>query len=327
MRIYLAPIKGITDCIYRNTFGRYFKGVDLAVAPFISSVQSRKLKAAYLQDLLPDRNNNLALIPQILSNDPDDFLFIAGRIFELGWGEVNWNLGCPTPMVANKHRGSGLLPDFDRIRNILDRVMAAYPHQISIKTRLGRKSPFELEKLLPILNQYPLRKIIIHPRLGVQMYSGATDLHAFRRCLFLTKHKLVYNGDIIDQYSFDDLRIRLPEIDTWMIGRGLLANPFLAAGIMGQGNPPLKRGMDRDILYNFHCDLFEQYQACLCGPSHLLGRMKGIWGYLAAIFENSAKIRKKINKIKRVEHYTETVKMFFETEPLVYTIPINKTHS
>lgn len=319
MRIYLAPIKGITDCIYRNTFGHYFKGVDLAVAPFITSVQSRKIKATYLQDILPEKNNNMALVPQILSNDPDDFLFIASRIFGLGWDEINWNLGCPTPMVANKHRGSGLLPDADRIRNFLDKVLAVYPDQISIKTRLGRNSSVELEKLLPIFDQYPLREIIIHPRLGVQMYKGSTDLEAFRRCLPLTKHKLVYNGDIIDQHSFSDLKSSFSMIDNWMIGRGLLANPFLAARIVEQGNPYLKCGEDRDILNNFHCDLFEQYQARLCGSSHLLGRMKGIWVYLAEVFENSAKIRKSINKIKRVEHYIEMINMFFETEPLVNT--------
>ncbi|NOX25820.1 MAG: tRNA-dihydrouridine synthase family protein [Deltaproteobacteria bacterium] len=310
MRIYLAPIRGITDCIYRNTFGRYFQGVDAAVAPFISSVQGRKIKAAYLRDILPENNRDMPLIPQVLSNDPDDFLFLAQQIFALGWQEINWNLGCPAPMVANKHRGSGLLANPERICQVLDKVLQFYPGQISLKVRLGRDSPTELERLLPILDQYPLSEIIIHPRLGVQMYKGVPDLEAFRRCLPLTRHNLVYNGDIIDVPSFASRQKSFAGIHHWMIGRGLLANPFLADKIKN-GEICLKIGNVPDILKKFHNELLDQYKIRLCGDSHVMGRMKGLWGYLADFFANPAKIRKKINKIRRITDYQNAVDNIF----------------
>jgi len=318
MRIYLAPIRGITDYIYRNTFGRHFQGVDVAVAPFISSVQGRKIKDTYLRDILPENNLNMIVIPQILSNDYDDFLFMAERIFGLGYSEINWNLGCPAPMVANKNRGSGLLLKPAIICGILDKVLRLYPGKISIKVRLGRNSPNELEELLPLLNQYPLREIIIHPRLGIQMYKGSPDLDAFSRCLSLTKHKMVYNGDITDLTTFDYLQNRFCGIDNWMIGRGLLANPFLAHRIKNEGMS-LKIGTIPDIIRNFHDDLLEQYSLRLCGASHVMGRMKGIWAYLADLFDNSSKIRKKINKTNKIEDFKRVADNIFTTVPIKQT--------
>ncbi len=310
MRIYLAPIRGITDCIYRNTFSRYFHGVDVAVAPFISSVMGRKIKDSYLADILPDNNKNMLVIPQILTKNAADFLFMAERIFAIGCTEINWNLGCPAPMVANKQRGSGLLPHPDKICQILDKVLADYPDKISIKVRLGRMATSELEELLPRLDQYPLREIIIHPRLGVQMYKGVADHNAFGHCMSLTSHKLVYNGDIVDLSSFDLLQNRFNEIDNWMIGRGLLFNPFLADQIKNRGIC-LKIGNDADILKSFHDDLLDQYRTRLCGDSHVMGRMKGIWVYFADYFVNPVKIRKKINKTTKIAAYEKVVKDVF----------------
>ncbi len=318
MKIYLAPLKGITDCIYRTTFLRYFKGVDRAMAPFISSLSAangtRRIKPAYLSDISPENNRNTDLIPQILSNDPNDFLFTARHIFDLGWPEINWNLGCPSPMVTKKRRGSGLLPHQDKICRVLDVVMARWPERISIKTRLGLDSAAELYRLLPILNQYPLTEIIIHPRLGRQMYKGRADLEAFRNCQSLSRHRLIYNGDITDQASYNEVNQRLPGVKRLMVGRGLIADPFLSAGFKA-GGLYLKSDSDRDILKTFLDDLLRQYQERLCGDSHILGRLKGIWRYLAVIFENSEKIRKKTTKTKKLNHYTEMVESIFAETP------------
>ncbi|MFW8600819.1 tRNA-dihydrouridine synthase family protein [Desulfobacterota bacterium M19] len=318
MEIYLAPLKGITDCIYRTTFLRYFKGVDRAMAPFISSLSAangaRRIKPAYLSDISPENNRNTDLIPQILSNDPNDFLFTARHIFDLGWPEINWNLGCPSPMVTRKKRGSGLLPHQEQICRVLDAVTARWPERISIKTRLGLDSAAELYSLLPVLDQYPLTEIIIHPRLGRQMYKGRADLEAFCNCRPLTRHRLIYNGDITDHGSYSRINQCLPGIERLMLGRGLIADPFLSAGLKA-GGLYLKSDSDRDILETFLADLLQQYQERLCGDSHILGRLKGIWRYLAEIFEDSSKIRKKITKTKKLNHYTETVKSIWAEAP------------
>jgi len=312
MKIILAPIMGVTDHIYRNTFAQFFSGVDLAMAPFLSSVQARSIKPAYLKDILPANNGSMPVIPQILSNAPDDFLFLAQKIFDLGFSTVNWNLGCPSPTVINKKRGSGLLPFPEMIQRFLDQVLADLPGGLSIKLRLGRYAAQEIETLLPIFDQYPLAELIVHPRLGAQLYTGSVDLDAFGRCLGHSSHRLIYNGDIRTVTDFKDLSQRFPRIDTWMIGRGLLANPFLASEIQSFHNPSLKSAQDMDILQAFHAALYRQYQEIMCGPAHLLARMKGFWSYFAENFNNPGKVRKKIHKSTTPDQYLAAVHHFFE---------------
>ena len=312
MKIILAPIMGVTDHIFRNTFAQFFSGVTQAMAPFISSVQARSIKPTYLKDILPANNQLLPVIPQILSKDAEDFLFLAQKIADLGFSTVNWNLGCPSPTVVNKQRGSGLLPFPESIHRFLDRVMTALQGGLSIKLRLGRYAVEEIETLLPIFNQYPLTEIIIHPRLGVQLYTGAVDLDAFARCLTLTNHRIVYNGDIRKVEDFNTLKQRFPSINSWMIGRGLLANPLLAAEIQSFLNPSLKSAKDMDILQAFHAALYGKYQNVLCGPSHLLSRMKGFWGYFSNNFNHPAEVLKKIHKCHTLDQYCAAVRHFFE---------------
>jgi tRNA-dihydrouridine synthase len=316
MKICLAPIMGVTDAVYRNTFARYFKGVDYAVSPFISSVSARKLKSNYLKDLFPERNTQMPVIPQILSKDADDFLFLAEKIGELGHTEINWNLGCPAPMVAKKKRGSGLLPFPDQIDAILEKIFTFWPHKLSIKTRLGRYSSEEILKLIEVFNRYPLSEIIIHPRLGVQLYNGTVDMEAFRDCLSKNNHQIVYNGDITSVGYLSDLQKEFTEIHTWMIGRGLLVNPFLAELCTGE-NRQLNPGGCREILLQFHNELYRQYESLLSGPSHLLCRMKAFWTYWGRFFVDSHTVTKKIQKCTQIDQYKDCVVSFFETKHLV----------
>jgi len=315
MKICLAPIMGVTDAVYRSTFAKYFNGVDYAIAPFISSVAARKLKPNYLKDLFPERNSQLPVIPQILSKDADDFLFLAEKIGELGYTEINWNLGCPSPMVIKKKRGSGLLPFPDQIDSILEKVCSSWPHKLSIKTRLGKYSADELLKLLNVFDRYPLSEIIIHPRLGVQLYKGTVDLAAFCRCLAQTRHQIVYNGDITSAVFLSGLQDELTGITTWMIGRGLLANPFLAEICKGESRQ-LNSGSYRKILLQFHNEMFRQYELLLSGPSHLLCKMKAIWKYWGHFFIDSNIITKKVHKCVRIDQYKDCIVSFFETYPL-----------
>jgi len=314
MAIILAPIMGVTDHIYRTTFAEFFSDVELAMAPFISSVQARSIKANYLKDLLPANNRALPIVPQILSKNAEDFLFLAHKIADLGFATINWNLGCPSPTVVNKGRGSGMLPYPKQIAQFLDRVMGEMPCQLSIKLRLGRTSASEISALWPIFNQYPLAEVIVHPRLGAQLYSGQADIEAFAHCLSQTHLPLVYNGDIRTLADFTRLHERFPTLDRWMIGRGLLANPFLASEIHSLLNPSLKCNQEMAILRTFHSQLYERYREALCGPSHLLSRMKGFWTYFADIFSQPGQVRKHIHRCHTLDRYQATVEGFFASE-------------
>lgn len=306
--LYLAPIRGLTDATFRAIFCKHFDGFDATMAPFINPQRRTAYDDAMLRDLLPANNSGPPLIPQLLNNDADSFLALAGRCAELGYREINWNLGCPAPMVAKKRRGSGLLPYPEEILDLLDRVFSKLQElglNLSLKTRLGYWRREELLALLPRLEELPLTEIIIHARLGKQLYKGETDPEGFALCCQASRHRLVYNGDITSAAIFADLARRFPAIDRWMIGRGALANPFLAEEIKGLPSAPHQQRLTR--LAAFHQELFSAYQQRLSGPSHILGRLKQLWNYLLGYFPEQEKLGKKLLKSTTLAGYGDTV--------------------
>ncbi len=311
--ICLAPLKGVTDAIFRTTYAEFFSGIDWAIAPFLTTVKGARIKLSHLKQVLPENNRVMPVVPQIISKTAANFTFLAQTLFDLGYTTVNWNLGCPYPMVAKKGRGSGMLPNPDAVTAFLDHALPVMRGKISIKMRLGRYRAEEAETLLPLLDGYPIDAITIHPRTGVQMYTGRPDLDAFERCLSLTRHRVIYNGDIVSRAGFEKLQSRLPQIKTWMIGRGVLTDPFLPAFIKGQVIA------DEECLQQFsrfHDALFARYQAALFGPSHLLNRMKGLWSYFSNGFEDGHELRKQIHKSEKVDHYCDVVNRYFDGHPI-----------
>jgi tRNA-dihydrouridine synthase B len=310
--LYLAPMKGFTSALYRKLYTTHFKGVDAAISPFISSLSCKRVKDSHIKDILPENNDDLPLIPQIISNDPNGFILLSKRFYDLGYDCVNWNLGCPFPTVAKKKRGSGLLPYPERIKSFLDSVLPQIPNRLSIKTRLGRKTNEDIFELIPIFNQYPLDEIVIHPRTGIQLYSGIPDQATFKECLALLEHCVVYNGDIFDTKTFHNLNGLYPEVDRWMLGRGVLVNPFLPEMIKsGNGNVP----GNIETFKQFHDDLFEAYRDKLSGPAHIVDKMKGYWQYFSRGFQNGRNLFKKIKKLKSPEKYSTIIDQFFQEDP------------
>lgn len=312
MKLYLAPIKGFTEAPYRNSAAAFFSGFDAAMAPFVDTPRGDKVPASHLKDLLPENNSGWPVIPQLLSNDPAGFILLASRLHDLGYGTVNWNLGCPFPRVAKKYRGSGLLPDPERIDRFLEAVITHIPNRLSIKTRIGRFDAAEMADLMPVFNRYPLAELIIHPRTGVQLYAGDPELAIFKNCLEISKNTVVYNGDIQTVADYAALSKQMGSVDRWMIGRGALADPFLPAAIRGL-TPPGNEKIH--IIRQFHDRLFEAYAQVLSGPSHLGDKMKGFWFYLSKSFEGGRKILKKIQKTRQNTHYTDVVNRLFDEDP------------
>ena len=309
--ILLAPLQGITDYYFRNAFNVHFLGLDKAYSPFIR-LKGGKIKTSQIKDVLPENNNGLNLIPQILTNSVDEFIFLANYLADFGYPEINWNLGCPFPMVAKRQMGSGMLPYPERIEQLLEKVMPIIPVKLSIKMRLGYESEHEISNILPLLDKFPISEIIIHTRIGKQMYKGQANPAAFESCMKLTKHKLAYNGDVDSLATFEELDTRFKTVNSWMIGRAAISNPFLIEEIKTGEYLTANKKMER--FSEFHTDLYEQYSGTLSGSGHILNKMLHFWEYFSQSFTNSRKVYKAIKKSNSINKFEESIHRIFNNE-------------
>lgn len=234
--LILAPMQGLTELMFRKAYWHCFPdALDAAVSPFLSLTHGNLADAwKKIDDVIPsDNKDSIPVIPQILGKEPTEFVELANRLFDVGYAEVNWNIGCPMRRVAAKHRGSGILPYPDEVRAILDQVVPNLKPRLSIKMRLGLNDKEEIFALVPILNDYPLASVTVHPRTGRQQYSGQVDIDTFGRVYKLLKTRVIYNGDICRVSDIRRLGQRFPQIEDFMIGRGILYDPTLPLKIKG----------------------------------------------------------------------------------------------
>lgn len=122
MKYYLAPMEGITGYIYRNTYERFFHNIDKYFTPFIVANKGLSLKTRELRDVLPENNKGMNIVPQILTNDSESFVNTTKKLQQLGYNEVNLNLGCPAGTVVKKNRGSGFLAKREDLDIFLDEI-------------------------------------------------------------------------------------------------------------------------------------------------------------------------------------------------------------
>lgn len=307
-----SPLQGFTDFRFRNALNTYFGGIDTYYSPYIRLNGKLEIKPSYHRDLLPENNQNLEVIPQVITNDPDEFLFVAKYVKELGYKELNWNLGCPYPMVTKSGMGSGLIGNPEKINLILDRAHSESDIIVSMKMRLGYENSEEILQVLPILDQYPIKNIAIHARIGKQLYKGGVNLDAFQLCVDNTKHKLYYNGDITSVAKFHEMQQRFPTIDHWMIGRGLISDPFLPSMIKKNTTEYPENKID--LFSAFHDTLYAIYSESLSGSTHILLKMYHLWEYFSNTFSNPHKVLKKIKKAQSIRNYEAAVAEIFKNE-------------
>ena len=234
--IILAPMQGLTELMFRKTYEQCFPGaIDLAVSPFLSLTHGNLADAwKKIDDVIPaDNVGSIPVIPQILGKEPLEFIDLANRLYEVGYTEINWNIGCPMRRITAKHRGSGILPYPDEVESILSQIVPKMKAKLSVKMRLGLNDIEEIFNLIPILNSYPLTNVTIHPRTGRQQYGGQVDLDTFERAYKLIKHPVIFNGDICTLANCRNLCQRFPDIKDYMIGRGVLYDPLLPLKIKG----------------------------------------------------------------------------------------------
>lgn len=310
IRIYMAPLEGITGYIYRNTFARYFGGIDKYFTPFIAPAKGRPLRTRELKDV-QNRGDGMKVVPQLLTNSGEGFVRTARYLKGLGYDEVNINLGCPSKTVVTKCKGSGLLYDIERLDNFLYEVFEADVMRVSVKTRIGRDSETEFEDIIDVYKKYPISELIIHPRLQKDYYSGEPDMQTFAEGVrrYGRSDSVCYNGDIRSVSDCGRLRAEFPDIHRVMLGRGLIANPFLAEEIKGVS---AKDGSHMERLFAFHDELFEAYCSSDVGRANVLFKMKELWSYMGILCgepESShiGRLLKRIRKSKDIEEYISAV--------------------
>lgn len=311
MKYYLAPMEGITGHIYRNAYEKYFHNIDKYFTPFIVPNQSTSLKTKELRDVLPENNKRLYIVPQILTNDAEGFIFTAKKLEQLGYDEINLNLGCPAGTVVSKNRGSGFLAQRDELDRFLEQIFKIENMKISVKTRIGKDSPEEFYELIKIYNKYPMEELIIHPRTRQDFYGNTPNLEVFKDALKLSKNNICYNGDIFTSNDHNKIIQTFPEIDKLMLGRGILANP----GLMRE----IKDGIyiDKKVLKDFHDEIFNNYVELLKEDKNAMYRMKELWGYMSHIFTNNKKYYKKIKKAQKAKDYIDAVSSLFEEQEII----------
>ncbi|MDY2632197.1 MAG: tRNA-dihydrouridine synthase family protein [Clostridium sp.] len=311
MKYYLAPMEGITGYIYRNSYNKYFNNIDKFFTPFITPNTSKSFKTKELRDLLPENNEGLNVVPQILTNDSEGFISTAKKLKELGYNEINLNLGCPSGTVVSKYRGSGFLAKREELDKFLDEIFKMDDMKISIKTRIGKDKPEEFYELINIYNKYPLEELIIHPRTREDFYGNKPNLEIFKDALSLSKSSVCYNGDIFTVKDYNNFIDCFPSVEKIMIGRGILANPGLLDDIKES------KSLDKEKLKEFHNEIFMNYRKVFNEDKNAIYRMKELWGYMIYIFSDDKKYIKKIKKAQRLEDYNEAVLSLFKEQEII----------
>jgi len=308
--LWLAPMLGFTEYHFRNAYSRHFSGIDAAILPFVTLVEGRNVKVAHIKDVWNEHNRAVfRLVPQVLGNDGNMFVVMNRRLVEMGYDEVNWNLGCPAPRVVSHKRGSGLLPFPEQIDKVLDTVFQQTTVAISVKLRLGYQSADDILKIIPILNRYPLKSVCLHPRIGTQMYEGKADFELFRQLLPEFRHTIIYNGDIFNVSDFKVRKPLCPQVNQWMLGRGIFWDPFLPEKIKGTYKETTCSVKQR--FETFHKDLFEEVLQRSVLERNALNKMKEYWKYYSLLYDDSSAIFEKIKKCRNIAEIERVFELIY----------------
>ena len=307
MKYYMAPLEGVTTYVYRNAYHKYFKSMDKYYTPFIVPHKDKKFSTRELKELSPKHNEGLHVVPQLLTNNVEDFLKTSADIQKLGYREINLNFGCPSKTVVTKKRGSGFLAYPEELDQFLDEIFSKSDMEISVKTRVGKDSPEEFYQLLDIYNKYPIKELTIHPRVQADYYNNTANWDIYEYAYKHSKNPLCYNGDIHTKESYDKYLDRFPNTEAVMLGRGIIKNPGLVS-LLDEN-----KSLSKDTLYSFHNKILEDYIPISSGDRNVLFKMKELWFYMIGLFENADKLAKKIKKTERISEYEKIISTLFET--------------
>lgn len=335
IKFYFAPMEGITGYTFRQVHHTCYPGMDRYFTPFISPNQHHAVNPKEHRDIARENNGALPLVPQVLTNKPELFLWVAKELKQkYGYEEVNLNLGCPSRTVVSKGRGSGFLAETEKLDRFFEQVFsvveaapsegkpgeegAVYP-KISVKTRLGLEEVQEFPEILRIYNQYPLSELIIHPRVQKEFYKGTPHLEVFAGAVKECPHSLCYNGDIWSLEDYIRIRECFPSVNKIMIGRGLLANPELVQELkayencLSEGKEWTGYNVSYAKIRQYHDRLLAGYLVQMKGDAtNVLFKMKELWSFLGQRFPEERLVKKMI-KADKLKEYEELAEKLFES--------------
>lgn len=293
MKLYFAPLEGVTTRLFRDVHFKCFGGADLYYSPFITPGTEDKITSKLIKDVLPDENN-APLVPQILCNQPEPFLNLAHKLKEIGYTEINLNLGCPSGTVVGKNRGAGFLRDTDALDMFFEKIFSACPISVSVKTRIGFSDASEINELITVFNRYPISLLTVHPRLRTNFYKGIPDMEAFEEVYMRSSNPVCYNGDICTKEKYENIVSTYPNLQGVMIGRGAIQNPALFREIKdGQK-------LNRQEMVSFLTELSEEYFALFRSEVFTLHKLKEVMFSVANNFPEDKKFLKQIKKANKL---------------------------
>lgn len=311
MYLDFAPLEGITTALFRRLHHQYFPGVDRYFSPFLSPTQEHRFTPREQREILPEYNEGLWVIPQLLTKNADDFLWAAGELAAMGYKEINLNLGCPSGTVTAKGKGAGMLADLMALDRFLDRIYSAAPCSISVKTRLGMDDPEEFQRILELYDRYPISELIIHPRVRRDLYRHPVRREIFDDAYSRSRNPVSYNGSILTPEDHAACAARYPKLTAIMVGQALVSDPFLAQRISTGASS------NRETLRTFLAALLDGYTAQFGSRTNAMKRMKDVWFYLIQLFGDCEKQGKRILKAKTVEEYELAVSTVLRELPLL----------
>lgn len=302
--IYAAPLQGYTEAAWRNAHSEVFGGVDAYYTPFVR-LEKGSIRNKDRRELLPEQNKVNRLIPQVVASEAEEFDQLVKMVTALGYREIDLNMGCPFPLIANRGKGSGLLAFPDRIVGLLEVMTHWTEVRFTVKMRLGWKEADEWKNVLPLLNRSVVQEVVLHPRIGKQQYKESVNQEEFRSFYEACELPLVYNGDLTEADAVRRLLDEYPRLKGVMLGRGLLADPSLAVAL--RTGVAMDRSCLYEKVYEMHRRIYAHYESVIeGGEAQLLQKMKTQWEYLLPDMDRKA--RKQILKSQSLERYLQGVR-------------------
>jgi tRNA-dihydrouridine synthase len=304
VKYYMAPLESVTTWIYRQAHAKIYGRLDKYFIPFLEPHEKRDFKTRELQEILPEHNENIYAVPQILTNRSEGFIKLAKALKDWGYEEVNLNLGCPSKTVVTKGKGSGFLAKPEELERFLTEIFDALSGEvkISVKTRIGKEDPEEFPALLKLFNKYPMEELIIHPRVQKDGYGSVPRLELYELAEKQSVNPLCYNGDLYTREQIRNFAERFPGTERLMFGRGFLRDPGL---LYNEGKD------SKDIFekfWAFHDLVYEGYQERNMGDRNVLFKMKELWSYQVYQFSEPERLFKTFKKVQDCNEYEQMIR-------------------